>query len=101
MSRSHLGKPLTPGRPSLGATPKHLLLCSNLTLQPLLYPTSLLSALKVESLQLKINVVASYVAAELSGEVPGLMSAMQVGGVTGRLQGTGFYGWCTGAMLLV
>ena len=34
-------------------------------------------------------------------KVPGLMSAMQVGGVTGQLQGAGFYGWCTGAMLLV
>lgn len=33
---------------------------------------------KVESLDLKTNVTAAYVAAELSSEVPGLMTAMQV-----------------------
>ena len=33
---------------------------------------------KVESLELKTNVVAAYVMSELSKEVPGLMSAMQV-----------------------
>ena len=41
------------------------------------------TAAQVESLELKTNVVAAYVAAELSSEVPGLMSAMQVNEVTG------------------